>query len=273
MKNLLVSQLRVAQNIKLLRIHKGLSQEELGDILGLTGSRYPHYEQGIRAIPIDTLSAISSFFNIAIDALVKSDLSKVDLNGLIKVGENRLLFPIIIRDNEKIESIEVVPVKASAGYLRGYSDPTFIEGLPRMNLPFFTKGTYRAFPIVGDSMIPIKDGSIVVGQFIEKLNYIKEGKTYILVTTEGISFKRVYWDKNDKSVLILSSDNKAYTNYSIPLDTILEVWEFAGFISLKGYDANEYSFDTLFPLVNGISSNMERMSLEIAKIKQSLNVH
>jgi transcriptional regulator with XRE-family HTH domain len=262
MENQLVNQLKIAKNIRLLRIGRGLTQEQLADALVIPSTRYANYEQGTRAIPIDTLSAISSYFHIALDALVKSDLSKVDLKGLMKVGENRLLFPIIIKDDGKFESIEVVPVKASAGYLSGYADPEFIETLPKASLPFIGIGTHRGFPLTGDSMLPVPDGSIIIGKFVEEIADIKNGRTYIVVSTTGIAYKRIYI-KSGENVLSLVSDNKIYSPYEMPFENILELWEFRCFISTKEYSADEYSLENLFLQMNGISKGIEELKQKI----------
>lgn len=262
MENQLVNQLKIARNIKLLRLGRGLTQEQLADALVIPSTRYANYEQGTRAIPIDTLSAVSSYFHIALDALVKSDLSKVDLKGLMKVGGNRLLFPILIKDDGKFESIEVVPVKASAGYLSGYTDPEFIETLPRASLPFIGIGTHRGFPLTGDSMLPIPDGAIIIGKFVEEIADIKNGRTYIVVSTTGIVYKRVYI-KAGENVLSLVSDNKIYSTFEMPFENILELWEFRCFISTKEYSADEYSLENLFQQMNSLTKGIEEIKQKI----------
>lgn len=262
MENQLVNQLKIARNIKLLRLGRGLTQEQLADALVIPSTRYANYEQGTRAIPIDTLSAVSSYFHIALDALVKSDLSKVDLKGLMKVGGNRLLFPILIKDDGKFESIEVVPVKASAGYLSGYTDPEFIETLPRASLPFIGIGTHRGFPLTGDSMLPIPDGAIIIGKFVEEIADIKNGRTYILVSTTGIVYKRVYI-KAGENALSLVSDNKIYSTFEMPFENILELWEFRCFISTKEYSADEYSLENLFQQMNSLTKGIEEIKQKI----------
>jgi hypothetical protein len=50
--------------------------------------------------------------------------------------------------------IEIIPLKAQAGYLSGYADPEFIESLQHIS-PFATE-KFRAFPVDGDSMPPHK---------------------------------------------------------------------------------------------------------------------
>ena len=81
-------------------------------------------------------------------------------------------------------------------------------------------GTHRAFPIKGDSMLPVKDGAFVVAKFVEDISDIKDGRTYIVLTKDdGLVYKRVYnKTKDNRLIYYCSSDNKAYTTlYSVKL--------------------------------------------------------
>ena len=121
-------------------------------------------------------------------------------------------------DQEENENIELIHQKASAGYLNGFSDPEFISELPKFQLPMLAKNaTYRAFEIMGDSMLPLTSGSIVVGKYINSIDDIKNLKTYVLITlNEGIVYKRVFNYLNER-VNILVSDNQAYSAYEMYL--------------------------------------------------------
>src|ERR1043165_7700168 len=90
---------KIANNIRFLRQLRGLSQEEMADELEITRSRIGGYEEGRNEPPIDLLIKLSEYFHIAIDALIKGDLKKKNPDALIKIGKNRILFPVII-DNE-----------------------------------------------------------------------------------------------------------------------------------------------------------------------------
>ncbi|WP_259015527.1 XRE family transcriptional regulator [Emticicia fluvialis] len=262
------TQLQIAQNIKLLRLHKGVSQEQLADTLGISPSRLSNYETGTRAIPIDLLNMISSHFHIALDAITKSDLSKIDMRGIMQSSENRLLFPILISENEKYQGIEVVPVKASAGYLKGYADPEFIEKLPTINVPFIAKGSgmHRAFPITGDSMLPIPDDAIIIGRHVESLKAIKNGHCYIIVSEDGIVFKRVFDKIAENGFLHLVSDNKLYKPYKIAPETIYELWEYKGYFSAKVYKEDEFSFENLFFQMRGLTHNIDQFKERMEEI-------
>ena len=70
--------------------------------------------------------------------------------------------------------IHLVPVKAAAGYLAGYADPEFIDELNTFTLPMLAPGNYRAFEIVGDSMLPTPSGSVIVGEKIDNVEEVKQ---------------------------------------------------------------------------------------------------
>ncbi len=78
--------------------------------------------------------------------------------------------------------IPFVPVKAAAGYLAGYADPEFIDELNTFTLPMLTGGNYRAFEIVGDSMLPTPSGSVIVGEKIDAVDDVKNNTACIVVS-------------------------------------------------------------------------------------------
>ncbi len=239
----------IASNIRHLRQLKSWSQEQLADKLDITRARIGSYEEERCDPPIDILIKLSKLYHIAIDALIRADLRKFDLASMIKVGENRLLFPIVLDKNNN-DLVEVVTVKASAGYLNGYADPEYFEKLPNMNLPFKIIGKHRAFPIKGDSMPPLKPGCFVVGKFLESIKDIKDGSTYVLVTRdEGIVYKRVY---KKAQFLELHSDNKQYEAYKVKHADVLEIWEFVCTLNISDAKTEELNIDSIIKMLNSM---------------------
>ena len=212
---------------------------------------------------METLVKVSGIFSMALDALIKYDLSKIDLKGLMQVGSNRLLFPILIKENTKVESIEIVPIKASAGYRKGYADPQFIEALPKISLSFLGVGTHRGFQIIGDSMLPIQSESYIVGKYIESFDDIKNNKSYIILTDEDILYKQVKNKINDDGSLHLISNNKYYPTIQIEPQHILEIWQFTCFISTKDVDEYSMGLEDVFMSLNGISKGIEEIKEKI----------
>lgn len=204
---------------------RSLTQQELADKLKITKSRLGAYEESRSEPSGEMLVRFSNYFHISIDALLRGDLTKTNLEGLMKIGRNRLLFPVIMNE-ENNEEIELISMRASAGYLNGYADPEYIEKLQTIKLPFLPAGKHRAFPIKGDSMPPLRDGSLVVGKFIESFNEIKDNATYILLTRQdGIVYKRIKKPLRGRNTLILVSDNKNYEPYEVKASDIHEIWE------------------------------------------------
>ena len=229
-----------SDNIRFLRVQKNISQEKLATALLIARARYVKYESGTSEAPYDILKRISKYYHVSIDLLLNVDLRKIDMDGLLKLEDNRILLPITI-DTGGENTIEIIPQKAKAGYLNGYSDPEFIEGLQQISLPFLKNGKFRAFPVSGDSMPPHRDGSFIIGKYVESLGEVRDGRTYILLTkNEGIVYKRL--NKNGKNSLVLSSDNSFYEPYSIRASDVLEIWEYACSIA-----TNEFEPDSLEP--------------------------
>lgn len=244
-------------NIKHLRSLKGFSQERLAQELKWTRSMVGSYEEGRSEPPIDRLIDLSDYFKLPIDILVKNDLSQAKDTSFMQVGNQRLLFPISVDENDE-ELIEIIPTKASAGYLAGYADPEYIEQLQKIKLPFLPTGTHRAFPIKGDSMLPVKDGSFIVAKFVDDINDIKDGRTYIVLTkNDGLVYKRVYNHIAEKQTLLLSSDNKTYEPYEVPIQEILEIWEFTCCINTQEYDEKELKLSSIMTMFRELQVELE----------------
>jgi len=235
----------LSENIRLLRGKKQYSQEQLADELIITRARLSKYEEGIREPPLEILKRISHYFHISIDILISVNLSRTSLDSLMEMADNRILLPIMV-DSQGKDFIEIVPHKAKAGYLNGYGDPEYIENLQQMNLPFITNGKHRAFPIEGDSMPPHKDGSFIVGRYVENIGDIKDGKSYVILSkTEGIVYKRVFRKNKKENTLVMFSDNPVYKPFELKANHILEVWEYVCSFCTKEYEPDDLNYESI----------------------------
>jgi transcriptional regulator with XRE-family HTH domain len=269
----------VSANIKYLRKKNGFTQEQMAEQIGIKRSLLGAYEEG-RADPrLNNLLSMSSVFNVSVDTLISKDVSKLSkeelLAGLItninnnskpvdNSTEGGLRVLSITVDKGGRENIELVPQKAAAGYLNGYSDPEFLEELPKFQLPMLTSaGTYRAFEITGDSMLPITPGTIIIGRYVEKVEEIKNGKPYVMVTgKEGIVYKRVFNYITERAKLFLVSDNRIYSPYEIDAADVLEVWEAKAYISFQFPDPeaqNELTLDKLAHMVLNLQQEIIKL--------------
>ncbi len=231
----------------------------MADSLKVSRSRISSYEEGRSDPPLELLINISNLFKLPIDILLRNDLTKTTDASFIDIGNQRVLFPIMV-DDDNNNLIEVVPIKASAGYLAGYDDPEYIEQLEKIKLPFLPTGKHRAFPIKGDSMLPMKNGSYVVGRYVEDRNEIKTGRTYVLVTlNDGMVYKRVMNNIEFNNSLLLMSDNKIYHDYSVPVDEVLEIWEFTCSINTQEYDEQELKLSSILSMFNELGVELKAL--------------
>jgi transcriptional regulator with XRE-family HTH domain len=231
----------VSNNIKYLRKKLGLTQEQMAEQIGIKRSLLGAYEEG-RADPrLNNLMSMAKIFGVSVDVLIGKDVSNLSSEDLstayqpVNNGNGALKVLSITVDHQGKENIELVQQKAAAGYMNGYSDPEYLEDLTRFSLPILpANATYRAFEITGDSMLPLVSGTIVIGRYVENISDVKNGKTYIIVSSkEGIVYKRVFNYVRDNGKLFLASDNKTYAPYELPVEEVLEVWEAKAFISLQ----------------------------------------
>ena len=244
----------INENIRYIRKKLKLTQDQFGQQLGIKRSLVGAYEEGRAEPRLELLSKMAGLINLPVDALLTHDLNKDNApapehKDYIR-GKEVLVVSI---DSAKKDNIELIPQKAAAGYMNGYADAEYVKALPKFNLPMLGSGTYRAFEISGDSMLPIMPGTIIVGEYVENLKDLKNGKTYVLVTNrEGIVYKRVfnYLDENGK--LFLVSDNRQYTPFQIDGEDVLEAWAAKAYISVQFPDVEsdkEMSIENLAGVV------------------------
>lgn len=233
--------MKLGENLKLLRKRNKKSQEEMAGILGLTRSSYSGYENGVAEPGISTLLQLSDYYKLPLDFLVRKDFStfsdadwsRVEAGLQVDVTGKNLRVLTSLVDTDDNELIEMIPEKARAGYTTGYADPDYLSILPTFSLPFLSKNKkYRSFPIQGDSMPPVVEGSFVVAEFIQNWMTVKDGTPCILVTeSEGIVFKIVYNNLTKDQTFQLCSTNPSYQPYFVKANEVLEIWKFVNYIS------------------------------------------
>lgn len=260
-------------NIQLLRKRKGRSQGELAEFLSITRSSLSGYETDSNEPNFEVLTKLSDYFGVSTDVLLRKDLTRLkdfELQELeqgwthedISGKKLRILATTIDSDNN--ENTELVPVKAKAGYTRGYADPDYIKVLPAFNLPFLSREKkYRTFPITGDSMLPIPDGSWVTGEYLQNWNFIKNGTPYIVITKDdGIVFKVLHNHIKDKGSLLACSTNPAYQPYEIPVSSILEIWRFVHYISSEIPEGNKMKEHDLTKAVINLQKEVAQLRMK-----------
>jgi transcriptional regulator with XRE-family HTH domain len=248
--NKLASMSIANQNLKYLRKLRGWTQEEFAQKLRIKRSLLGAYEEERAEPRIEVLEVVCDIFKLTLDEILRKDLSDNKGNYIAKRRAMKLA--------GGRPDIPFVPVKAAAGYLAGYADPEFIDELNTFTLPMFSGGNYRAFEIVGDSMMPTPTGSVIVGEKIDSVEDVKNNMTYIVVSrNEGIVYKRILKGARSKNKLTLVSDNPSYKPYTIDAEDVLEIWQ-AQYIIAKATQQQRWDVDHL---ANVVSSLHQQVSI------------
>jgi hypothetical protein len=156
-----------------------------------------------------------------------------------------------------------VPVKAAAGYLAGYADPEFIDELNTFTLPMLTGGNYRAFEIIGDSMLPTPSGSVIVGEKVNDLEEVKNNTPCIVISrNEGIVYKRIQKSIKQRDKLTLISDNPVFHPYTVNADEVLEMWQAQVVIS-KANTQHRWDMNQLANVVSDLQQQVTSLKKKI----------
>jgi transcriptional regulator with XRE-family HTH domain len=230
----------LAPNLKYLRKKSHTSQQGIADQLGIPRTTYSEYEKGNTEPSLKMLIQMSKLHDVRIDQLLIEDLSHRDIE-ILRNRELKILATTV--DDTGRRNIELVETKAEAGYLDSYADPEYISELPRISLPMASEGHYRAFEIHGDSMLPMESGNIIICRYLESLEQIKYGRTYIIIThKDGVVYKRLEKVAETDKILAVS-DNTAYPPYLIQKTDVQEIWTYYAHV---GFNDLKHTVDSLW---------------------------
>jgi transcriptional regulator with XRE-family HTH domain len=244
------------QNLKYLRKLRGWTQEEFANKLRIKRSLLGAYEEERAEPRIEVLEVVADMFKLTLDDLLRKDLSDNKSNYLAK---RRALKLAAGRPD-----IPFVPVKAAAGYLAGYADPEFIDELNTFTLPMLAGGNYRAFEIIGDSMLPTPSGSVIVGEKVDNLEEVKNNAACIVVSrNEGVVYKRVQKNGRQRNKLTLVSDNPIFHPYTVNTEEILEMWQAQVVIS-RTNTQNRWDMNQLTNIVSDLQE-------QVSSLKKKMN--
>jgi transcriptional regulator with XRE-family HTH domain len=244
---------QAGQNLKYLRKLRGWTQEEFAVKLGIKRSLIGAYEEE-RADPrLEVLEIVGDIFKLSLDELLLKDLSNTGESFLAKRRQQKMI-------SSDRNVIHFVPVKAAAGYLAGYADSEFIDELNTFTLPMLAGGNYRAFEIIGDSMMPTPSGSIIVGEKVDNSEDVKNDQAYIVVSRhEGIVYKRIVRNNRSKNKLTLVSDNPQYQPYQVNAEDVVELWQ-AQMVISKVSAQQRWDMNSLASMVNNLQSQVTTLN-------------
>jgi transcriptional regulator with XRE-family HTH domain len=245
------------KNLRYLRKLRGWTQEEFANKLKIKRSLIGAYEEERAEPRLEVMEVICNIFKLGLEDFLFKDLSAPKGSSYL---EKRRQMKMVA----EVAEVRFVPVKAAAGYLAGYGDPEFIDELNTFTLPMLAPGQYRAFEIIGDSMLPTPSGSVIVGEKVEDLEDVKNSNTYVVLSkNEGVVYKRIIKNNRVKNKITLLSDNPQYEPYNVNSEDVLEVWK-AVYILQKANMGPRWDVNQLAGMVNNLQE-------QVSSLKRKMN--
>ncbi len=233
--------MKVHERLKQLREEKNkLSQKEIANLLKISQSAYSQIENGSVSLSMSHLQALSAFYEVTTDYITKGRKPK-------KTSD-------ITQHN-----IPLVNVEARAGYVKNYSDQSFLQELECYKIPGFDRGDFRVFEVEGDSMQPtLAPNDYIVCQEIGDVRNFVEGSICVVVSEDAVVVKRLYENGDGKS-LVCKSDNGQFKPFKMAYTDINQLWAVGGKIT------------TLLSLgVVGVEERLSGVEKELAAFKETM---
>ena len=229
----------LSTNLKLLREGKGWKQSDLAAKIGVAPNTISNYEKGVSQPDYSTLLKLVELFDSAVDVFLYHNLCDPAYIHNYEVKNRKVGSEIVpvIGQELSLMYVPFVNQYVHAGYLRGFSDDTYLSKLPR--IPWIVdkeyKGSYMAFEVKGDSMDDGTKDSYIAGDILlcreishdlwatSKLHF-RKWDFVIAHKTDGIIVKRIIEHKVDKATIKVHSLNDQFHDYDINLKDVLKIF-------------------------------------------------
>lgn len=190
--------MQVNERLKILREAKGVSQQEISDILGINRTTYVKYESGASS-PTRQLQQLADYFNVTTDYLLgreESSQKKAPIQG-VKI-------PVLGR------VVAGVPIEAT----------TEILDYEEIHPDLAMTGDFFALQIKGDSMSPnLLEGDIVI---VKRQNTVESGDiAIVLVNGAEATVKKV--KINENGIMLVAYNTEVYEPHAYTNDEIKEL--------------------------------------------------
>ncbi len=178
---------KMSDRIRQLRLEKGVTQEELGKVIGVQRSAIRKYESGmVENLKRSSIQKLADYFGVAPSYLLCLEDEQATTSNTTSTTKKIPMLGEIAYSQ---------PIFANQKY------DEYIEIGHGIKVDFALKAK-------GDSMIDacIKDGDIV---FCKSQNIVNNGEIGVVIINDEATLKRVYYYP-DKQRLVLQPENKKY---------------------------------------------------------------
>lgn len=174
----------LGDNIRKLRLEKGLRGEDLGKHFNVTKTAVSNWESGNRKPDTDIILKLADFFNVTTDYILGNSNIKNNSNSGVKI-------PVL---GKVVAGIPIEAVQDIIDY----------EEIPR---EMAKTGDYFALQVTGKSMEPrMQDGDVVI---VKKQPDIESGDiAIVLINGCDATIKKVV--KQDNGLLLIANNQDVY---------------------------------------------------------------
>lgn len=170
---------------------------------------------------------------------------------------------VVTMDTQERENMIMVPIKASAGYAHNMQDTDWYQELPAFQIPLpqYKEGSFRAFQVRGDSMLPVlQPNEWVMGKAVESVRMANDNRIHVVVTADTVVVKKLRKSEYTDMINLISL-NRDYPVIEQPVAQIKELWEVNSKLSFD-LDVHEGE-EAMISLKHGLDSLRD----EIAQLK------
>lgn len=224
------------ERLKLIRLEKKLSLEELGKIIGVSKTTLSKYERGMREPKITIINNLAEYFEVPVEWLIGYDEKKFNnittIYNELKPPRQKVVYKFAERQlQEQNKKPKVVPPptieedkeieilsghQSAAGFALLGDDSNMINTV--MKASKVPRGADELVEIKGDSMEPlIMNGEQV---FIRHQPSVENGEIAVVsIIDDGITCKKVCYD-DVEGIVTLESVNDDYEDMAFPVEDI-----------------------------------------------------
>jgi phage repressor protein C with HTH and peptisase S24 domain len=231
-----------------IRELSGMSQGDFAKKLDLTRELVNKIESGKMKVSKRTAQRVRQFLN----ELRMPDYSQ-DVNFIgrpSQLGRKSSSQPYFqLRRDQKSEEtpflVPLVPIKAQAGYIKGYEQVDYMDALEKYSLPPGVNPTgavWRYFEIDGESMEPtFSAGDVVLATMVpaEDWNDIRNFCVYVILTADQLLIKRLY-RKSETEWVLISDNEECNPQVVLKVEDVKQIWLFRRHIRAKVPQPREF---------------------------------
>lgn len=211
------------------------TQTEFSNRIGTSSQNFYQVQKGVRNITIDQIvtlqenfkGVINPFYLLGFGSPLLED-GEIDIPIIAPKDVKSSNEPIGSYNSKQFSLIPLYNIDAAASPLTLFNDSKE-SIIAYLCLPGF-KGCTGALYVFGDSMEPTyNSGDIIILKELKDKRLINFGQTYVIITNEDRYLKNI--KKADKpEMIVLSSYNDYYQDWSIPIDSITSLYEVKGLV-------------------------------------------